>query len=168
MTVPRTHAASDRLALLALCGDLVVAFDATTIVQVRTAEDTPTRTVDGHTVLSIGDEDIPAWDLGVLLGWSPATISWVIIDLPSTDLRIGLGLDRCLAVLELPTCRSIPSGMFTQRRGGIGACFSTAGFPEVAGYPSGVVVEPSVLLGDAELRAGHKLTRRARESARQR
>lgn len=168
MNTAGAHAASDRLALLAVCGDLVVAFDATTIVQVRTADDTPSRVVDGMTVLTVGDEDIPAWDLGVLLGWPQSSASWVIVDLPSVSLRIGLGLDRCLAVHELPICRAIPPGLFAQRRGGIGAGFSTAGFPEVAGYPSGVVVDPSTLLADAELRAGRKLTRGTREPTRQR
>jgi hypothetical protein len=150
------HQVSYRLALMALCGDLVVAIDAMSIREIRRVDETAVRTmVGGESVLeldgALGRELVAGWDLGELLGIEAAPLAWVIVDLPGLQRRVGLGVGRCVTVQSLPVCRAIPHTIFASRRHAIAAGFSTAAIPELMDYVSGVVIELSGLFGEAEL-----------------
>lgn len=164
MTRMANHPAGSRLALLAVCGDLVIAIEADVIHQIRRAEETKARMVDRSLwVLEQDDGDIAGWDLGELLGLGPSEDAWVIVTL-SNGIRVGLRIGRCLTVQPLPVCRSIPRSIFVARAGAIAAGFAAAGIAELEGYPSGVVIDVSQLLTEAELALARKLTREGREA----
>jgi hypothetical protein len=152
MTALLEHVASARLALMALCGDLVVAIDAMAIHTIRTVTETTARAVErGIWVLDIDGELVPGWDLGELLALGPCELAWVVVDLPGGLHRVGLRLGRCVMVQPLPVCRAIPRGIFTDRAASIAAGFSTAEIPELTGYVSGVVIDLAHVLADREL-----------------
>lgn len=168
MTALPEHPASARLALLALCGDLVVAIDAMAIREIRRVAESTARAVDGGmSVLALAGDSVPGWDLGELLGIAAAPFAWVIVDLPGVDLLapprpVGFRVGQCVMVQPLPVCRALPCGIFTSRSHAIVAGFSTAAIPELAGHVSGVVVDLARVLGDRELasmanlrKAGH-------------
>ncbi len=58
--------------------------------------------------IAAGDERLPAWDLGRLLGLDASPGSWLLIDRP---LPAALRTGRCLRVLHLPTAglRPLPT-----------------------------------------------------------
>jgi hypothetical protein len=157
------HPASARLALLALCADLVIAIDAMSIVQIRrTAETITHTTAHGRSALELDDQLVPGWDLGELLGLGPCTAAWVIVELSRSARRVAFRIGRCFMVEPLPVCRAIPSGIFsgpgTTAEGGaaggraaITAAFSVAAIPELAGYVSGVVVDLARILPEQDL-----------------
>jgi hypothetical protein len=166
MTVFPEHPASHRLALLALCGDLVVAIDAMSIREIRRVDETALRaTDDGGSLLELDGELgrvlVPGWDLGNLLGIEGDPSAWVIVDLPGSLRRVGLRLGRCVTVQALPVCRSIPRGIFARRPRAIAAGFATAAIPELTEHVSGVVIDLAGVLGDGELaflaKAGERL-----------
>ena len=155
ISVPE-HPVSHRLALMGLCGDLVVAIDAMSIREVRRAEDTTVRAAGGGGWLleldgELGRERVAGWDLGELLGIEAAPLAWVIVDLPGRRRRVGLGLARCVTVQSLPVCRAIPRTIFASRPHAIAAGFSTVAIPELTEYVSGVVIDLSGVFGDSEL-----------------
>jgi hypothetical protein len=158
MTALPDHPVSHRLALFALCGDLVVAIDVMAIREIRAAEDIAVRPArHGGLILELASEHggahVPGWDLGELLGIEAAPGAWVIVELPGSGRRVGLGLGRCVTVQPLPVCRSIPRGIFASRSHAIAAGFSTAAIPELSAHVSGVVLDLSGVLGDGELDA---------------
>jgi len=163
MNLPK-HPAGSRLALLAMCGDLVIAIEADVIHQIRRAEETKARLVDrGMWVLELEDQEIAGWDLGELLGLGATADAWVIVTLPDAT-RVGLRVGRCVTVQPLPVCRAVPRTIFVARTGAITAGFSAVGIAELEGYPSGVVIDVGRLLAEAELALARKLTREGREA----
>lgn len=164
MTKLASHPAGSRLALLAVCGDLVIAIEASVIHQIRRAEETKARLVDRSLwVLEQEDEDVAGWDLGELLGLGSSEDAWVIVTLPN-GVRVGLRIGRCVTVQPLPICRSIPRSIFVSRAGAIAAGFSATGISELEGFPSGVVIDISQLLTESELALARKLTKEGREA----
>jgi hypothetical protein len=150
------HPLSGRLALIALCGDLVVAIDAMAVREIRRADETSVRFVDGGPALlaldgELGPEVVPAWDLGDLLGIEAEPLAWAIVELPGLGRQIALGLGRCVTVESLPVCRAIPRAIFASRPHAIAAGFSTAAIPELADHVSGVVLELSGVFSEGEL-----------------
>jgi hypothetical protein len=157
MTTLPEHPVSSRLALLALCGDLVVAIDAMSVREIRRVAETPARAVDRMSVLELEGDRVPGWDLGELLGIEASPSAWVIVDLPGSPRPVGFRFGQCVMVQPLPVCRAIPCSIFTSRPHAIVAGFSTAAIPELADHVSGVVVDLSRVLGDGELAAMAKL-----------
>jgi hypothetical protein len=147
------HPASGRLALLALCGDLVVAIDAMSIREIRRVEETTARPLDrGMFAVDLDGERVRGWDLGDLIGIALVPTAWVIVDLPGSR-RGALRVGRCVTVQSLPVCRTLPHGIFTSRARALAAGFSTAGIAEFEDHCSGVVVDLAHILGDRELAA---------------
>jgi hypothetical protein len=172
MTARSEHPGSDRLALLALCGDLVVAIDAMSIREIRRVAETPARAVNRRMwVLELGGEReaerVAGWDLGELLGIATPATAWLIVDLPGPQRRAGFRLGRCVTVQSLPICRAIPRRVFTTRSRAIVAGFSTAAIPELAGHVSGIVIDLARVLGDGELAAMARLGKDGGETARE-
>jgi hypothetical protein len=148
-----SDSANSRLALIALCGDLVLALEAQIVHQIRRAADTRTSvTASGLLLLEIDGEVVPAWNIGSLLDLSTSAdaLYWVLVDVPSYGRRVAFGLDKCLAVQSLPEVKSIPDGIFHSRRGAIIGGFSCAPIADVEGYPTGVVLNAGGLLNTSE------------------
>jgi chemotaxis signal transduction protein len=165
MTALPEHPVSSRLALLALCGDLVVAIDAMSIREIRRVAETTVRSVSRRmSTLQLDGELVPGWDLGELLGIEMSPTAWVIVDLPGVHGRAGLRVGRCVMVQALPVCRAIPHAIFASRPQAIVAAFSAAAIPELTDHVSGVVIDLSRLLGDSELAAMAKLGKEGREA----
>jgi hypothetical protein len=170
VTARAEHPASGRLALFALCGDLVVAIDAISIREIRRVEETTARAVNRRmSVLELGGELagelVAGWDLGALLGIEASASAWLILDLPGSHRPVGFRLGRCVTVQPLPVCRAIPRGIFTPRPQAIVAAFSTAAIPELTDHVSGAVIDLARLLGDGEHAAMAKLGKEGREAA---
>jgi len=164
MTKLAKHPAASQLALLAVCGDLVIAIEADVIHQIRRAEETKARLVDRSMwVLEQDDGDIAGWDLGELLGLGPSEDAWVIVTL-SSGIRVGLRIGRCVTVQPLPICRAIPRSIFVARAGAIAAGFAAGGIAELEGFPSGVVIDVGQVLTEAELALARKFTKEGREA----
>jgi hypothetical protein len=165
MTALAEHPVSSRLALLALCGDLVIAIEAMSIREIRRVADTAARALGaGMWALELdGDRElVPGWDLGQLLGIATTPSAWVIVELAGSPRPVGFRLGRCVTVQSLPVCRAIPRGIFTSRPHAIAAAFSTAGIPDLTDHVSGVVIDLSQLLGTDELAAMAKLRKEGR------
>lgn len=170
MTERAEHPASAGLALLALCGDLVVAIDAMSIRQIRRVEETTARAVSPQlSLLELGGERdgelIAGWDLGDLLDIEMSASAWLIVDLPGSARPVGFRLGRCVTVQSLPTCRPLPRGIFTRRPQAIVAGFSTTAIPELTGHVSGVVIDLARVLDERELAAMAKLGKEGRAAA---
>ena len=170
MTARAEHPASGRLALLAECGDLVVAIDAMSILQIRRVDETTERAVNRRlSVLQLGGEReaalVAGWDLGKLLGIEMSASAWLIVELPGPDRRVGFRVGRCVTVQPLPVCRALPRAIFTRRSQAIVAAFSTAAIPELTDHVSGIVVDLARVLGAGELAAMAKLGKEGRATA---
>jgi len=152
---------SGRLALLALCGDLVIAIDAMAIYEIRRAGDTTARAIQYDMLgLDLDGQLVPGWDLGELLGIGPCANTWAIVDLPGVGRRVGFRLGRCFNVQPLPACHAMARGVLlgaVGRGDAVVAGFSVASIPELAGYVSGVVIDLARVLSDHELAALAKL-----------
>lgn len=161
MTGRPDHPLSGKLALVALCGDLVIAIDAMLLYEIRRAEDTPARAIQyGMLGLDLDGQLVPGWDLGELLELGPCANAWAIVDLPGLDRRVGFRIGRCFNVQPLPVCRAITRGSLLGRVGrldAVAAGFSVAAIPELVGYVSGVVIDLARVLSDHELAALAKL-----------
>jgi hypothetical protein len=139
------------LALIGLCGDMVVAIEAQLVHQIRSAADTPLlNSAQGGTLIEVDGDMIPAWNLGSLLEIPAQAAFWALVDIASFGRRIAFGLSRCLAVQTLPQTWLIPDGIFQRRRGAIIGGFLCGSIPELAGYPTGVVLNATGLLGPQE------------------
>lgn len=145
------HPASGRLALLALCGELVIAIDAMAVLEIRRVAETTVRVEPGGLiVLEHAGALARGWDLAQLLGLGTSSAAWVITAIPGLARPVGFRVGRCVLVQPLPTCRPIPRGLFTARADTLVAGFSTAGVPELADRVSGVVVDLARVLDDHE------------------
>jgi len=145
------HPATGQLALLALCGDLVVAIEAMSIHAIRQVAETTARSVgDGLAVIELDGARVPGWDLCELLGLGAGNHAWVVVDLPGLRGRVGFRVGRCVMVHPLPSCRTIPRGIFTARGDAVAAGFSVAAIPELAEHVSGVVLDLARLLTERE------------------
>jgi hypothetical protein len=162
------HPASGQLALLALCGDLVIAIDAMAIREIRRTAETVTRPMaHGVTGLELDAGLVPGSDLGDLLGLGTQTTAWVVVDLSGVARPLAFRIGRCFMVEPLPVCRAIPRGIFagTGRSDAIVAGFSVATLPGLAGHVSGVVVDLARVLTERELASIAALAQDEREAA---
>jgi hypothetical protein len=162
------HPASGRLALLALCGDLVIAVDAMAIREIRRTAETVTRPIaPGVIALDLDTGLVPGSDLGELFGLGTQTTAWVVVDLPGIARPLAFRIGRCFMVEPLPVCRAIPRGIFatTSRSDAIVAGFSVAALPGLAGHVSGVVVDLARVLTERELASMTALAGDEREAA---
>ena len=160
----RLHAATGRLALLALVEDLVVAIDATQVFQIhRTAELSTRRMENALYAIDLDKQTIPGWDLGLLFGFGPSVISWVLVDasIGGVVRRFGLQLGACVAVRPLPPCHRLSPNLFGARHGAFSAAFTASTIEELKGAPSGVVLDVGSLLQPTELDAGLRVARRS-------
>lgn len=161
MTARPAHPLTGRLALVALCGDLVIAIDAMSLYEIRRVEDTTTRAIQYDMLgLDLDGQLVPGWDLGQLLGIAPCANVWAIVDLPGVGRRVGFRIGRCFNVQPLPVCRAMDRGVLLGAVGRVDAVvagFSVAAIPELAGYVSGVVIDLARVLSDHELAALAKL-----------
>jgi hypothetical protein len=151
LTALPEHPASGRLALLALCGDLVIAVEAMSIREIRRTAETTARPLDrGMFAVELDGERVRGWDLGELLGIASEPTAWVVVDLPG-GRRAAFRVGRCMSVQSLPICRSLPFGIFTRRARALAAGFATTGIPELEDHCSGVVVDLTHILDEREL-----------------
>jgi len=161
MTGRPDHPLSGGLALLALCGDLVIAIDAMAIYEIRRAEDTTARAIPYDMLgLDLDGQLVPGWDLGELLGIGRCAHAWAIVDVAAIGRRVGFRIGRCFNVQPLPVCRAMDRGVLLGAVGRVDAVvagFSVAAIPELAGYVSGVVIDLARVLSDHELAALAKL-----------
>jgi hypothetical protein len=147
----RTLGGGAGLALIGLCGDMVVALEAQLVHQIRSAAETPVlNSAQAGTLIEVDGDMIPAWNLGSLLEITSPAAFWVLVDIASFGRRVAFGLRRCLAVQTLPETHLIPDGIFERRRGAIIGGFLCSSIPELAGYPTGVVLNAVGLLGPQE------------------
>ena len=151
-----SHRATGSLALLAMCGDLIVAIEAVSIYRIHSALDVVAREdASGGWCVEIDGESVAGWDLGAVLGMPGCTAAWVILEWRGSGHgRIALRVGRCVSVRVLPVCVPIPRSIFMSRSDAIVAAFSAGDVEELAGHPSGVVVDVQALLSAAELEAG--------------
>ena len=167
MTALPEHPASGRLALLALCGELVIAVDAMSIREIRRVAETTARPLGrGMFALELDGERVRGWDLGDLLGVATAPLAWVIVDLPGAR-RAAFRVGHCVTVQSLPVCRALPHGIFTSRTRALAAGFSTAAIPGLEDQCSGVVIDLAHILGDRELASIASPREEGRDAARQ-
>lgn len=159
---------SERLALFALLGDLLVAVPANEVFQIRRAAETATRRIDSNLfAIDLDDLTVPGWDLGDLFKLGQCTDAWVIVEpqqsrgLPRFGLRVG----RCITVQRLPKSLQIPVGAMAHRRRSLGWAFASTGINELATWPSGAVIDLGQLLSAAELEAGKRVLSRREMSA---
>lgn len=159
---------SDRLALLCVTGELLVAVLAHEVFQIRRAPEVATRRIENNLyAIDLEDSTIPGWDLGDLLKLGSSNDAWVICE-PQLDRgvrRFGLRVGRCMAVLKLPPCAPVPVGVFGARQRALPYAFATSTLTEIQNWPSGVVVDLAQLLGAGELEAGKRLVSRRELSA---
>jgi hypothetical protein len=161
MTGRPDHPLSGKLALVALCGDLVIAIDAMSLYEIRRAEHTTARAIQYDMLaLDLDGQLVPGWDLGALLGIGPCSNVWAIVDLPGVGRRVGFRIGRCFSVQPLPVCGAIARESLLGAVGRLDAVvagFSVAAMPELAGYVSGVVIDLARVLSEHELAALAKL-----------
>jgi hypothetical protein len=161
------HPASGRLALLAVCGELVIAVEAMSIREIRRVAETTARPLDrGKFALELDGERVRGWDLGELLGIATVPTAWVIVDLPGAR-RAAFRVGRCVTVQSLPVCRALPHRIFTSRARALAAAFSTAGIQALEDHCSGVVIDLAHILGDRELASIAPSREEGRDAARQ-
>ncbi|HEY4175807.1 MAG TPA: hypothetical protein VGM90_03200 [Kofleriaceae bacterium] len=150
------------LSLLAKCGELLVALDATQVFQIHASADLPARQMETNLwSIELDRQTIPGWDLGQLFSYGQSTKAWVLVDAKfgGATRRFGLRVDHCVTVRKLPTVRPLPSKLYTARPGALAGAFSTEGIDELAGTPTGVLVDLAKLLAPAELEAGGRIAR---------
>ena len=152
---------TDRLALVALVDNLIVAIDAAQVFQIRRAAELMSRQVDQNLyALELDHQRIPGWDLGNLFKLGTCTNAWVIMDveLDKRNQRIALRVGRCIAVIRLPKCYALPPGVLASRTGAVSSAFSTTKLVEVAEIgPAGVVLDATRLLAASELEAASRV-----------
>ena len=138
-------------ALFVECEWLVVAIDAGLVDRILLASDTPARALAGGALAAIntGEAWVPAWDLDGLLGSeSGRGSSWIVVRAP-TDWPVAafaLRAGRCVCVRSMPRSTELPPGVIELGAGALRAAFATAAIPELAGYSTGVVLDPLRIL----------------------
>lgn len=151
MTAMQAHNATAKLALLGVSANLVVAIEAAYIFQIRRGEETPTRAGPGKMfVLDVEGSAVAGWNLSEMIGVITPLTMWVLIDHPTIGHRFALGLSRCTVVQALPSCMPLPQGLFAARGGAMAAGFLTESIQELAGYPTGVVIDVANILSAEE------------------
>jgi len=159
---PTPHASTDKLSLLAKCGELLVAIDATQVFQIHASADLPARQLETNLwSIELGPQTLPGWDLAQLFAYGESTKAWVLVDakIGGAMRRFGLRVGQCVTVRKLPIVRPLPSTLYAARPGALAGAFSTEGIAELADVPSGVLLDLSRLLGPAELEAGGRIAR---------
>jgi hypothetical protein len=154
--------ATDRLSLLAKIGELVVAIDATQVFQIHSAGELPVRQVDANLFeIELDRQTVPGWDLGALLQYGTSNKAWVVVDarLGTATRRFGLRVGPCIAVRKLPEVKQLPSKLFPTRPDAISGAFAAGSISELAGHPSGIVIDLAHVLSPAELEAGGRIAR---------
>jgi hypothetical protein len=143
-------------ALFVECEWLVVAIEAGLVERILLASDTTTRALAGDslTLIDGGAGWVPAWDLDALLGSEPGRgSSWIVVrapaswPIPAFALRAG----RCVCVRAMPRSTELPPGLVELGDGALRSAFATSPIPELAGYSTGVVLDPMRIPRAAQL-----------------
>ena len=110
------------LGVMVACHHLVCAIPTEWIIRLALPEDV-TELSPG--VLGVGGERFATWDLGERLGLPPLRVAWCLLRLPTASgaIALALGTGTCHVVAPLPVRRSLPSELFTSRRGAIAGVF---------------------------------------------
>lgn len=131
-------------ALFIACEWVVVAIDAGLVEHILLASETQARTLDSGTELvDTGAAWVPAWDLdGALGGERGQGPSWIVVRAPASwripafALRAG----RCVCVRSMPRTADLPPGIV--ELAALRGAFQAAAIPELAGYSTGLVLDP--------------------------
>jgi hypothetical protein len=154
-------ARSAKLALYANCGDLVIAFPIDEIVRVSLADGAAIPLLDATTHLAafpFDGEQIPAWDLGHLLGMRKSTSAcmWIVFAtiVDHKLRRFALSSDRSIAVRPQQQALPLPVRLFASRPGAVTSAFETKAISDDADLaPTGFTIASSRLLVEADLQA---------------
>jgi hypothetical protein len=162
-------------ALFVECEWIVVAIDAGLVERILLASDTTTRDTttrdaaargggdSGITLIDTGTGWVPGWDLDALMGSVAGRgASWIVVrapagwPVPAFALRAG----RCVCVRSMPRSTELPPGLVELGAGALRSAFATSAIPELAGYSTGVVLDPlRVLSRDQLVRGAEELER---------
>lgn len=152
-------------ALFVECEWVVVAIEAGLVERILLVGDTTARTVGegGLSLIDTGTGWVPAWDLDGMMGAEPGRgASWIVVRAPAAwpiaafALRVG----RCVCVRAMPRSTELPPGLVELGAGAFCAAFATSAIPELAGYSTGVVLDPlRILTRDQLARAASELDR---------
>jgi hypothetical protein len=162
--IKSANSASGKLALIASVGDLLIAIEASRIVEIRPSTEVEIRGTTGNQEIRNGSDFIPARSVLTLCGRNESSVvaAWVITMIRSTNqpkgTPVALGVGRCIAVHLLPECIALPD-IFAQRPGAIAAAFATDSFPDIVDYPSGLVIDPQAILTLDEIAILHTRSR---------
>jgi hypothetical protein len=138
-------------ALFVECEWLVVAIDAGLVDRILLVSDTTARTLAGGelVVIDTGEAWVPAWDLDAMLGSEPGRgSSWIVVRAPAgwPVAAFALRAGRCVCVRAMPRSADLPPGVIELGDGALRSAFATATIPELAGYSTGVVLDPLRIL----------------------
>ena len=152
-------------ALFVECEWIVAAIEAGQVDRILLVSDTEVRPLDAGelTLIHTGEAWVPAWDLDAMLGSEPGRgTSWIVVrapaswPIPAFALRAG----RCVCVRAMPRSTELPPGLVELGQGALGAAFATSTIPELAGYSTGIVLDPLRILSAEQLaRAAAELQR---------
>jgi hypothetical protein len=148
----RSHSISE-LAVMVRFGELVVAVAAQRVSRIAMADEAVPATGTAPSV-RIGDDVLPAWNLGKLLGFSEPPAAWLVMtmgDEPGAQ-RIALGTGPCIAISAHGHVSSLPAGVVSVSSAAVVGVFVTDQLLRDRGVGHlGVRVDPLRLIGSTEL-----------------
>lgn len=149
------RAAQGELAVVVSCHDVLCAIPASLIERMTLAEETP---VDVEPVAAapglvrLGDAQLPAWDLGTLLGLAPTRSAWLLVRSGREDLpaRVAIRSGPCLVVKRVERGVTLPRGLLRSHGDALPSAFRASRV--VPSFPSvvGVWIDVARLLPHAE------------------
>lgn len=147
------------------CEWLVVAIEAGLVERILLASETTARPLAGEEawLIDTGTGLLPAWDLDGMLGSAPGRGgSWIVVraparwPIPAFALRAG----RCVCVRPMPRSVELPPGLIHLGAGAFRSAFQTSSIPELAGYSTGIVLDPLRVLREEQVaQAAEELAR---------
>jgi hypothetical protein len=129
------------------CEWLVIAIEAGLVDRILLVDETTARPLAGGelALVDTGTGWVPAWDLDAMLGSDPGRGgSWIVVrapaswPIPAFALRAG----RCVCVRPMPRSTELPPGLIHLGAGAFRGAFATSTIPELAGYSTGIVLDP--------------------------
>lgn len=142
------------------CEWIVVAIDAAVVERILLVADTTTRTLARREIVLIdtGAAWVPAWDLDGMLGSEPGRgSSWIVVRTPESwpIAAFALRAGRCVCVRAMPRSTELPPGLVHLGAGrgaaALRAAFATSTIPELAGYSTGIVLDPLRILSKDQI-----------------
>ena len=138
-------------ALFIECEWVVVAIEAGLVERILLVSDTTARPVgdDGLALIDTGTGWVPAWDLDGMMGSEPGRgSSWIVVRAPAgwPVAAFALRAGRCVCVRAMPRSTELPPGLVELGAGAFRSAFATSTIPELAGYSTGVVLDPLRIL----------------------